>query len=344
MISIRTIQAAASGVLMIILVMFTTQNAAADLPELPTPPYLVFDVNNGDIYSRHRVFDRWAPASLTKMMTVYSVFRALKLQHLAMNSPVRVSENAIAQPPSKMGFPIGTVLTIETALKIIMVKSANDIAVALAEAVAGDEQAFIRLMNTHARQLGMLDSRFVNPHGLHDPEQYTTARDIGLLTRALTREFPEHAGFFDIPVIRITGRRLRNHNALLRLFEGTNGMKTGYVCASGYNVTVRTKRRDRELVAVVFGGRSGLKRNVKAAELLTAAFDNPTPANLPSFDDLSKPQTTSVTPFDITRVTCPRKYASQSIPRDRPQDAPSAQDFDGIDTTVIAERQERKTQ
>lgn len=327
---------------LVLLAVVMPNRAEADLPDLPTPPYLVFDATSGTVHSRHREFDRWAPASLTKMMTAYTAFKALRLQHLAMNSPVRVSENAIAQPPSKMGFPIGTVMTIETAIKIIMVKSANDIAVALAEAVAGDEQAFIKLMNAHARRLGMTDTNFTNPHGLHDPDQYTTARDMGILTLALTEEFPEHAEFFDIPAIRITGRRLRNHNALLRLFEGTDGMKTGYVCASGYNVAVRTKRKNSLMVAVVFGGRSGLERNIRAAQILTQAFKSETPANLVLFDELTKPTGTSNEPYDITRVTCPRKYASQSVPRNRPEDAPSAQDFDGIDTIVIEARLERE--
>ncbi len=329
----------------LILLIFTPPHSAAELPELPglpITPHLVFDANSGKVHTQHRAFDRWAPASLAKMMTAYTVFRALKLQHLAMNSPVRVSEYAIAQPPSKMGFPVGTVLTIETALKIIMVKSANDITVALAEATAGSEENFIRLMNAHARRIGMQDSQFINPHGLHDPQQFTTARDIGLLVHILTREFPEHAGFFDIPAIRITGRRLRNHNALLRLFDGTSGMKTGYVCASGYNVAVRTKRAGRELIAIVFGGRSGLLRNLRAAELLSVAFETNPPTDQLLFDDLIKPATSSNTPFDITRVTCPRKYAAQSVPQDRPPEAPSARDFDGIDTIMISQGLEQK--
>ena len=173
-------------------------------------PYLLFDVDSGQVLAHENAFRRWAPASLTKLMTVYATFRALKLQQIDLNSPVRVSENALLKPPTKMGFPIGTILTVDTAVKILMVKSANDISVALAEAVAGSEPDFIDLMNAHARRLGMTDSHFVNPHGLHEPDQYSTARDFALLAAALTLEFPEYADRFKIPALRHGKRRLRN--------------------------------------------------------------------------------------------------------------------------------------
>jgi len=141
---------------------------AEDLKQLPKRPHLILDATSGDVLSHELAFARWAPASLTKMMTAYTVFRTLELQSISMNSPVRISEEAISQPPSKMGFPVGTILNIETALKIIMVKSANDISVALAEATSGSEENFVALMNAHARRLGMIDTQFPNPHGLHE--------------------------------------------------------------------------------------------------------------------------------------------------------------------------------
>ena len=251
-----------------------------------------------------------------------------------MTSPVRISEEAISQPPTKMGFPVGTILNIETGLKIIMVKSANDISVALAEATSGSEEQFVALMNAHARRIGMIDSQFVNPHGLHDENQYTSARDMALLTIQLTKEFPQYADFFDIPAIRFGRRRLRNHNALLRLFDGTTGMKTGYVCASGYNVAVRTKRNNRSLVAIVLGEKSGFRRNVKAAQLLQNAFEN-TQENLEVFSNFKDTSFNSKQPYDITKSICPRKYAAEGSPALRPPDAPSPQDFDAIDTQII---------
>jgi len=308
--------------------------ASVDLPAKPKRPHMVVDIQTGEVLSHEIAFARWAPASLTKMMTAYTVFRALELGHLDMASPVRISEAAIAQPPSKMGFPIGTILNIETALKIIMVKSANDISVALAEAASGSEEQFVALMNSHARRLGMIDTQFSNPHGLHDPSQYTSARDMVLLALQLTKEFPQYAEFFDIPAIRFGNRRLRNHNALLRLFDGTNGMKTGYVCASGFNVVVRTQRDGRSLIAVVMGSKSGFRRNVKAAGLLKKAFEKK-PGDGPFFSEFENEFYTSKEPYDITFQTCPFKYAALGSPRIRPPDAPSPQDFDGIDTQIV---------
>lgn len=305
-----------------------------DLREPPKRPHLVVDIQSGDVLSHQLAFARWAPASLTKMITAYTVFKTLELQSIAMNSPVRVSEAATSQPPTKMGFSVGTVLTIETALKIIMVKSANDISVALAEATSGSEEQFVSLMNSHARRLGMIDSHFSNPHGLHDPQQYTTARDMALLTLQLTNEFPQYANYFDIPAIRFGRRRLRNHNALLRLFDGTNGMKTGYVCASGFNVAVRTKRKSRTLVAIVFGEKSGLKRNIRAARLLLDGF-NKKQEGLVKFEEFRDESFNSKQPYDITKDVCPRKYAAEGRPKLRPPDSPSPQDFDGIDTQII---------
>ncbi len=307
---------------------------ASDLREPPKRPHLIVDYSSGDVLSHELAFARWAPASLTKMMTAYTVFKTLQLQSISMNSPVRISEYAISQPPTKIGFPVGTILNIETALKIIMVKSANDISVALAEATSGSEAQFVALMNAHARRIGMIDSQFVNPHGLHDAEQYTSARDMALLVIHLTKEFPEYASFFDIPAIRFGNRRLRNHNALVRLFEGTNGMKTGYVCASGFNVAVRTKRDNRTLIAIVFGEKSGLSRNIKAARLLKEGFENAV-ENGEKFSSFKDKTFNSKQPYDITKDICPRKYAAAGRPKLRPPDAPSPQDFDGIDTQII---------
>jgi len=323
---------------------------ANDLAPLPEHPHLVVDANTGEVLSHEQAFVRWAPASLTKLMTSYTVLKALELQHLAMNSPVRVSEAALAQPPSKMGFPIGTILTIEAAVKIIMVKSANDISVALGEAIAGSEENFVRLMNSHARRLGMKDTNFVNTHGLHDPFQFTSARDMIVLTQAIIREFPQYEALYKIPAIRIANKRLRNHNALLERFPGTIGMKTGYVCASGFNVVVRTKREGRELLAVVLGGKSGLSRNVRAARLLTEGFSGELKGTGINFDDWKKPDDVSDQPEDITGELCPHKYSAIPAfsvkPLPRPDDAPEAPEETIVDVTLdeeaLAKVNERK--
>lgn len=317
---------------------FAFAQESDDLGELPVRPHLLVDMTSGDVLSHHMAFDKWAPASLTKMMTAYTVFKMIELQSISMQSPVRISEESYSEPPSRMGFPIGTVLNIETALKIIMVKSANDISVALAEAAAGSEENFVALMNAHARRLGMKGSRFSNPHGLHEPDQFTTARDMALLTLKLTEEFPQYSEFFNIPALRFENRRLRNHNALMRLFDGTNGMKTGYVCASGFNVAVRTTRDDKTLVAIVFGGKSGLARNIRAARLLQEGFDNQLQAvgKFETFHDggLSERLGGSM-PHDITKDICIFKYAADGVPIKRPEDAPRAEEFDAIDTRIV---------
>ncbi|MEO0328163.1 MAG: D-alanyl-D-alanine carboxypeptidase family protein [Pseudomonadota bacterium] len=318
--------------------MFSMQAAipakAALLP-LKNPPYLVFDVSSGEILAQNDVYLRWAPASLAKLMTAYTVFKMLDLQHLKWNSPVLVSEEAYAQPPSRLGLPIGQILTIESALKILMVKSANDISVALAQSVAGSEERFVRLMNSHARRLGMDDTQFTNPHGLHDPQQFTSARDIAVLARRITLDFPQYSNFFDIPGIRFANRYLRNHNALLRLFDGTNGMKTGYVCASGFNVVVRTKRSNRELIAVVFGQRSSFRRSVFTAKALSEAFEQKEGLSNAYLPNLQKPDDMDGIPEDITRLVCPGKYIETGRPKKRPPEAPLASKFDSIDTRII---------
>ncbi len=280
-------------------------NAADD----EIPPQILIDLDSREVLAHQNAFRRWPPASLTKMMTAYVVFRALKMQQVALNSPVRISNEALAEPPTKMGFPVGTVLTIDNSLKIIMVKSANDISVAIAEAIAGSEWKFIQLMNSHARRLGMDNTNFVNPNGLPEEGQYTTARDFALLTLALTHEFPEYRYYFNIPAIKIGKRRLRNHNALLEQFDGTNGMKTGYVCASGSNVAVRVEREGRRLAAVVLGGRSSLVRNVRAAKLLQEGFDGLYNDNAIAIENFQALDPVDPERADITRIICPRKYA-----------------------------------
>ena len=235
-------------------------------------PYLVADVASGVVYSNRDALRTWHPASTTKLMTAYVTFRALRSGEISLNSPVIVSQNALNQPPSKMGFPVGTVITVDNALKMMLVKSANDIAVALGEAVAGSEPAFIARMNRQARRLGMTRTNFVNPHGLPDPDQVTTARDLALLASAILREFPERQPLFNIHAIRYGGRTLRNYNILIDRYRGTTGMKTGYIRDSGFNLVASARRNGRELVAVVLGACNALSRAEKAASLLETGF------------------------------------------------------------------------
>jgi len=297
-------------------------------------PALVFDTRTGEILHSYMPFTPWHPASLTKLMTAYVTFRAIREGRVTMDSPVRVSEHALAQPPSKMGFPVGTEISVEYALRILMVKSANDIAVAVAESVGGSEAAFVSQMNAAARRLGMTDTHYVNPHGLHDDRQVTTARDLAVLTRALISEFPQYQRFFEITSIQVGQAVLRNHNKLIGRFRGADGMKTGYVCASGFNIVATATRGGRRLGAVVLGGIRSTVRNEATAGLLEAAFEDGTGFSLlgrsarPTINSLRRPASigapVDMRPYVCQRQKAPAEYVSFGLdPQNDPTGEPS---------------------
>ena len=231
---------------------------------------ILIDAGTGRVLAQENALQRWYPASLTKLMTAYIALKALKSGLLTQTSPVRISANAARQPPSKMGYKPGQVLTLDNALKIMLVKSANDIAVAVAETAAGKN--YLTAMNDEARRLGMTGSNWVNANGLHSAQNYTTARDLALLVMALRRDFPEYAGFFGIEAISYDDKLERNYNILLGRFDGADGMKTGFVCASGFNLAASATRGGRTLVAIVLGETSQQGRAEKAADLLAQGF------------------------------------------------------------------------
>ncbi len=237
-------------------------------------PHILIDARNGAVLSHKQAFDRWHPASLTKIMTAYVVFDAIKTGEITLKSPVQVSKYALSKPPSKMGFPVGTILNFENALKIILVKSANDISISIAESLSGSEQAFAQRMNRTAARLGMTGSNFVNPHGLHNPLHYTTARDLAILAQAFYRDFPQYTYMVKIPILRFGKRWLRSHNHLLGRYNGVDGIKTGYVCASGYNIAATATRSGHRLIAIVLGAGSSHERGIRTAKLFNAGFDN----------------------------------------------------------------------
>lgn len=214
----------------------------------------------------------WHPASLTKLMTAFLAFEAIADGRLDLNTPVIVSANALSAPPSKIGAPVGTGYTMQDALYLLIVKSANDIAIAIAETVGGSEQAFVAQMNAMAGRLGMSATHYVNPNGLHDPNQVTSARDLAVLALTIRVRHKRYAPMFATGSVRLGKARLRSHNSLLTHFAGTNGMKTGYVCASGLNIVATVERQGRSLMAVVLGGSSGRERGELAAQMLLQAF------------------------------------------------------------------------
>lgn len=247
---------------------------AAALAPAQAGPSIVVDVASGKVLSHADAFQRWYPASLTKLMTAYLAFRAVEKGEMQLDSPVRISDNATQEPPSKMGYAPGAELTLDNALKIILVKSANDVATAIAESVGGSEWAFVGRMNTQARRLGMSGTHYVNAHGLPDKGQYTTARDMAVLVRAIRTEFPQYAHYFSIPAIEASDKVLPNYNWLLGRFDGADGMKTGYICASGFNLAATATRNGRTLAAIVLGAPSQVERGEEAAALLEKGFES----------------------------------------------------------------------
>ncbi len=241
-------------------------------PPAAAGPALLFDAGDGKVLYAEEMDDQWHPASLTKIMTAYLAFKAIKAGKLRLDDVVTCSEQANKQPPSKIGLPIGGQVTVELALQALIVKSANDIAVMLAEKISGSENQFVADMNSVARELGMTRTTFVNPNGLPAVNQVTTARDLAKLARAVATEFPEYASYWSMTQMRIGKIRLASHNGLLKTFEGADGLKTGFICDSGFNVVASATRDGRRLMAVVLGEPSGGDRNVRAASLLEHGF------------------------------------------------------------------------
>jgi D-alanyl-D-alanine carboxypeptidase len=242
------------------------------VPALAGPAIVIEPQSGLVIYSEDA--DRlWHPASLTKLMTAYITFEELRANKLTMDDKLTCSQHALEQAPSKIGLPVGGQMTVELALKALIVKSANDVAVMLAEKIAGTEAAFVERMNATAARLGMTRTRFLNANGLPNDEQVTTARDMAILGRALRKDFPEHAHLYSLPSFKIGKRTLRTHNRLLQVFEGADGMKTGFICTSGYNVVASATRGDMTLLAVVLGEESGGARTARASQLIQYGFD-----------------------------------------------------------------------
>lgn len=237
---------------------------------------LVIEADTGKVLQAENATYPWHPASVTKIMTAYVTLKAVKEGRIRLDTLFTVSPTASAEQPSKMGFKAGTQLTVENALTMMMVKSANDMAVVLAEGVGGSIDGFSAMMNANAQRLGMTQTRYVNPNGLPADEQVTSARDLAILARAVIRDLPEYEYFMHIPAMKFGRRITPNFNKLIGRYPGADGFKTGFICASGYNLVASATRNNKRLIAVVLGSTSGHARAVKAAQLLEAGFGNST--------------------------------------------------------------------
>ncbi|MGE0596080.1 MAG: D-alanyl-D-alanine carboxypeptidase family protein [Hyphomonadaceae bacterium] len=234
---------------------------------------IVMNARSGEVLLEDQADEARFPASLTKMMTLYMMFESLERGDITLDTPITASRRAAGQPPSRLGLRRGDVITVEQAIRALVVQSANDVAVAVAERLGGTEGRFAANMTARARELGMTDTRFVNPNGLPNPLQRTTARDMARLSQAIWQDFPEYYHYFQTPNNSYRNRTGRNHNRLLGQVDGVDGIKTGYTRASGFNLASMAEREGQRVIVVVMGGETASARDAQVAYLIEGAFE-----------------------------------------------------------------------
>jgi D-alanyl-D-alanine carboxypeptidase len=277
---------------------------------------IVLDADTGQVLHASNPDTRNYPASLTKMMALYLVFEALKSGKLKLRQQLPVSARAAGMAPSKLGVKRGETISVETAILALVTKSANDAAVVVAEALGGTEAKFARKMTKKARLLGMQRTTFRNASGLPNRRQLSTARDMARLARCLVKDFPHRYSYFSQSSYRFRGRNYKNHNNLLRTYAGTDGVKTGYIRASGFNLAASVVRGRKRLIGVVFGGRTAKSRDKHMAKLLDKGFQKLNPVVV-----ASKPRPkSSVKPKKAaTKVASKKPVAKKQIATARPK-------------------------
>lgn len=246
---------------------------AASLYSAPRYAAILIDNSTGEVLYARRADETRYPASITKVMTLYVAFEEVAAGRLRLDDDIRISRHAVNQAPSKLGLRVGAHISVKDAFGVIATKSANDIAVALAEHISGSESAFADRMTATARRLGMMNTVFRNASGLPNPDHTTTARDIAILSRAMLRDFPNLYPVFSQAQYRYRGLAVENHNHLLRTMPGVDGIKTGFTNAAGFTLAASAVRGDRRLIAVVLGGPSRMGRDDNVQDLLNIGFD-----------------------------------------------------------------------
>ena len=270
---------------------------------------LVIEADSGKVLEAENATVPWYPASVTKLMTAYVTLKAVKDGKITLDTLLTVSPVAASQSPSKMGFRPGIQVTVDNALKMMLVKSANDMAVVLAEGVGGSIDGFSVMMNQAAQKLGMTQTSYVNPNGLPADGQITSARDLAILARGIIHDLPEYEYFVHIPSIRYGRKITQNFNRLIGRYPGADGFKTGFICASGYNLVASATRDGRRLIAVVLGASSGTMRAVRAAQLLDRGFANNGLAWLrPSLGTVNNLVPIDASPPNLRDETCGGKH------------------------------------
>lgn len=265
-------------------------------------PKILVDLSDGAVLYAEDADVSWYPASVTKLMTASLALDAMASGKASPDFPVVMTAEAASVPPSRLGLAPGQALRLEDALRITMTRSMNDVATAIGESLAGSRGAFVDLMNAEAARLGMRGTRFANPSGLPDPRQVSTAQDLAILAAHILRTHPDKAWLFSLPSVEVSGKTYRNTNGLIGTYAGAGGMKTGYVCGSGFNLVAVATRDGRTLLAVVLGAPNAGRREKAAAALLDYGFDGARPlGNLKS--DASAPSpATDLKPFGCGRT------------------------------------------
>lgn len=267
-------------------------------------PFLVIDAKSGEVLAQNRAGETWYPASLTKLFTAYVVFQRLREGKMRLNQQIYVTNRAARQEPSKIGVPWGQTVTVDFALQAMLVYSANDMAVALAEAASGSVERFSAGMNGMAHNIGLSASHFVNPNGLYDPRQVSSARDIAIIAALIYNEFPEYGRYFSQPYIAAGRRKLPNRNALLRMMPDADGMKTGFVCSAGFNLVASATRNGRKLIAVVLGAKNSNARALAAKELLEQGFLKPPAPQAAKVAEIVDLPQGAMVPADMSAAAC----------------------------------------
>ena len=251
------------------LVFLGTVNPAATKPQFSA---IAVDARTGKILFGSAIDGQRHPASLTKVMTLYVLFEDLKAGRIKLTSDLKVSQRAASMQPSKLGLKPGSTISVENAIKALVTRSANDVAATIGENLEGSEANFAARMTRKARAIGMSKTTFKNASGLPNPAQVTTARDMATLSLRIQRDFPQYYPYFRITSFTYKGQTIRTHNRLLGRYQGTDGIKTGYIAASGFNLTTSAKRGDKRIVGVVMGSSSGGARNKYMMKMLDNAF------------------------------------------------------------------------
>lgn len=292
---------------------------------------IIVDFATGRVLEESNADEPRYPASLTKMMTLYLLFDALENKQVSLSTPFKVSSHAAAQAPSKIGLAPGRTLTVEEAIHALTIKSANDIAVVVSENLGGSEPAFAQLMTQQARRMGMSRTTFANASGLPNSRQKTTARDLVTLSRALIHDFPQYYHYFSDTEATVAGVRITTHNHLMLSYDGMDGLKTGFIGASGFNLASSAVRDGRRLVGVVMGGPTANIRDKQMAKLLDASWNKVgTSPSLPVTQMASAAPSAVPLPVERAQSTIDEKVAVQA-----PAPQPKSFDLASIDSSIV---------